>query len=463
MLKKFYLSLLLAGFSLVPHALGNGGGYNSPEGGSGGNVLPFVLEGVSHIAMEEEDLVIELWSTCADIHVTYKLRNTTDSPVSVRFGFPVETQSNPDTHNAESIADSSGHLPVNPVLSYKACLNGKELPNELQLQSVPLEEDKTSNLCLYGWLVSTMELQAHETAELTIETRMKHIKGSDFTVSENNTIVPRNMVYRLSTAAVWNGPIKRGNITIKARSVDTDEVVFKSPVNRFKRSGHGWNWQFENLEPGLKDDIILQVLPEMGSHYQWDDFNNDWEQTTNSAYIFNRLGNWYRGLDIGSAKITVSSMANKAVKLNKAFNLLFAPGNSRTWVSESMSPEREESLTITLPEPTRVGAISLYPGVFKSNHHDDEKDDSSYRDYDRIETMQIIANGGTWSRPVRFESNEEPLNRWISLNDCPEKISSLKLVIKSVYPGKKGLKQTGISNLKLYRKLAQKPHLQPCR
>lgn len=37
MLEKLFLGLLLAGLSLVPCALGNGGGYNSPEGGGGGN------------------------------------------------------------------------------------------------------------------------------------------------------------------------------------------------------------------------------------------------------------------------------------------------------------------------------------------------------------------------------------------------------------------------------------------
>lgn len=80
MLEKLFLGLLLAGLSLVPCALGNGGGYNSPEGGGEGNVLPFELEGVSQVAMEEEDLVIELWNTYADIHVKYKLRNTTNAP-----------------------------------------------------------------------------------------------------------------------------------------------------------------------------------------------------------------------------------------------------------------------------------------------------------------------------------------------------------------------------------------------
>lgn len=463
MLEKLFLGLLLAGLSLVPCALGNGGGYNSPEGGGGGNVLPFELEGVSQVAMEEEDLVIELWNTYADIHVKYKLRNTTNAPVTVRFGFPVETQANPDVQYISSISDSSKRPSDNPVLAYKASLNGKELPNELQLQSVPLEEDKTANLSMYGWIVSTMELQAHEQAELVIETKMKHIKESDYSVSENITVVPRNMVYRLSTAAVWNGPIKRGSITIRARSVDTDEVVFKSPVNRFKRSGHSWIWQFDNLKPGLKDDIIIQVLPEMGSHYQGDGVSNDWEQTTNSAYVFNRLGKWYKGMDIGSSKIIVSSMANKAVKLNKAFNFLYKPDNSRTWISEPMTPEREESLTITLPEPARIGAISLYPGVLGPNNQGNGKPAEQNRNYDNIETMQVIVNGGTWQRPVRFESSEEPIDRWISLNDCPFKISSLKLVIKSVYHNPKGLKQTGISNLKLYRKLSQKPHLPPCR
>ncbi len=442
MLRKTPLFLLTGILSLSSFSLGNGGGYLSPQGGGGGNVLPFVLEGVSQVAMEEEDLVIELWNSYAHINVKYKLRNTTDAPIHVRFGFPVEA---PNEEKQRGMVLLERQQQKNPVQTYKATLNGKPLPAELQRQAQALEEDNISGLRLYGWFVSTMELQAHEQAELSIEADVNHIDDGGYANNDLNTDVTRTMVYRLSTAAVWNGPIKNGNITVKARSIDAEDIVFKEPVNRFKRSGNSWTWKFKNLEPTLKDDMIVQVAPVVEMYAT--DQEEESDQPQGSYY--KRQGKYYHEYPIKSDMLAVVSSGQK-----KDTGNFILQQNSQIsideWRTGNITPDKEESLTLTLPKPVRLGAISLASESIEGNDC-------------TVETMQIIANNGAWSRPVRFQPGTKFPIRWISLEGCPEKISTLKLLIKSISPSSRHLNKAEISDVTLYEKISKPPRIHPCR
>jgi hypothetical protein len=37
------------------------------------------------------------------------------------------------------------------------------------------------------------------------------------------------------------------------------------PVNRFRKEGDAWVWNFENLEPSLADELVVKVEPTVES------------------------------------------------------------------------------------------------------------------------------------------------------------------------------------------------------
>ncbi len=68
-------------------------------------------------------------------------------------------------------------------------------------------------------------------------------------------------VYRLSTGAAWEGPIERGRVVVESENDMLTEVRLDKPLNKFRREGDRWIWDFENLEPTLADDIKVIVEP----------------------------------------------------------------------------------------------------------------------------------------------------------------------------------------------------------
>lgn len=66
---------------------GNGGGYI--QGGKYSSLMPFEMGDIDKIAMETENLRVEVGPKNSLIHVHYRMRNTTASKVNCRFGFPV--------------------------------------------------------------------------------------------------------------------------------------------------------------------------------------------------------------------------------------------------------------------------------------------------------------------------------------------------------------------------------------
>ena len=446
---------------LPPVAEANGGGYES--GAAYGNILPFEMEEIGQVAMLEEDLQIDLWTSYADVKVAYKMKNTQNRPVKVRFGFPIEY-----TRHAEEES----------VRNYRVSARGSEVAARRVRQDVkPVKQEEQpfkpvsvqSTFAhlddelegIESWMVSELEFAPGEELELSISCRVPHLEFG-YSVSENVDSY-KMMVYRLSSAAVWNGPIRKGKITIMSRSVEADEVLVKAPANRFKREGDAWVWSFENLEPTLADDLSIAVEPDMQQRGSTVVESPDSPQYSSLANRVQKRGSiWMRGLPAEGMKVTASSeqpalppSAEGLPREFKAAGVLWdGTGERRVWGEGAAGDGTGESITFTLPAPVKLAGFHLVPGCR------DLDDKPGLKEYGSVAEMEVIVNE-TWKKTVVFQP-DNLAGRWVSLVQCPEEAKTVRMVIRKVYPGTKH-DVTCISDVSFYTLLDKEPKIDPCR
>lgn len=435
-LQSFLVPVLLAAactLSISP-ALANGGGWSS--GVRSGAILPFDMEDISSVAMETEDLDIDLWTSGAEIRVAYRLRNTTDKPVRVRFGFPIES-----TYR-------------NAVTKYSVSARGEQLSFEEMTQPQSVEEKQQQETLdgeplpetIQGWMVSELQFAPKEELILRIRCRVPYLVEHSGDIEQN-----RKMIYRLSPAAVWHGPIGRGRVTVRARSVDAGDVMM-SPAHRFVRQDHAWEWTFENLEPSTADDIEITLDPEQ--------------------VLYDESGERGMPLRMGKAKarcilpdgISVEATSHVESPVPDTGipgltfapeNLLIRPGSVDRWYYVWGVPGRGrgESVTVTLPQPEKLAGFFICPGFGLSICNLGLE--SWFAEYGSVTELEIVVNE-TWRRKVRFEPGYGS-NRWVSLEECPLKAETVRLIIRDSVPGSMH-DITCLSDLRFYRKLSKEEY-----
>ena len=85
------ICLLTICLPLVPSlSFANGGGYFRGGVVSSGNVELFEPSGTDKVAILDEELIITPRPNSASVRIKYQMKNLTDKPVKVEFGFPIE-------------------------------------------------------------------------------------------------------------------------------------------------------------------------------------------------------------------------------------------------------------------------------------------------------------------------------------------------------------------------------------
>ncbi|MBT9449255.1 DUF4424 family protein [Akkermansia glycaniphila] len=422
-------------FLMVSPVQANGGGWSS--GVRSGAILPFDMEDISSVAMETEDLTIDLWTSGAEIRVTYLLRNTTDKPVDVRFGFPIES-----TYR-NAVTEYSVAVQGERKTGYREVLQPRdpeEPPKEEELfDGEPLPET------IQGWMVSDLRFAPKEALKLRIRCRVPYLSEYSGDIEQS-----RKMIYRLSPASVWHGPIGKGKVTVRARSVDAGDVAI-APAHRFVRRNHAWEWSFENLEPTTADDLEITLDP---AEVLYDE--------SGERVMSRKIGNSAAQciLPDGMA-VSATSQAKGSVPEVDIPGLTFAPENllirrsaAERWYHVWGVPGkgRGESVTVTLPQPEKLAGFFICPGFGIPIR--DSGLDSWFSEYGSVTEMEVVVNG-TWKRMVRFEPGYDS-NRWVSLEDCPLKAETVQFIIKDSVPGSV-YDITCLSDLRFYRNMNRKP------
>ena len=431
------------------HVWANGGGYHRGVDFTGA-VAPFSPKGTEKVQIIDEKLDIVLKHKYAEVSVRYLMRNDGNWPAKVTFGFPVEDVVDDwmgyDSDQSNKKAKSHSDYCKN----YQVTINGNPVKHKYLHE--PFASGKIKPFAgseqfkgIEGWMVSTMKVPAKKN--IIVEIHYRSIYDRNFSyVSEDSISEPWTFKYRLSTGGVWKGPIQKGVVTVKIENVNPKHVRIVKPANRFKRNGDTWVWEFNNLEPTLADDILIHTRPgEQRYAYQGADNSSYADQ-----YVI-RDKQWF--FDHYRYNVKASS------ELKPSKNISYSAKNVKyLWVDETYawSEGKEgqgigESITLTLKKPTKLYALAISNGYGKS--------DKLFAANSRVKDATLVING---NQKIKVRLYDHGDDQWISLKEVKGKVSSIQLIIDSVYPGSK-FEDTCISSLSLVEKLKTKPKQYGCR
>lgn len=432
-------------------AAANGGGYDFGVSFTGA-VAPFQAQGTQNVRILEEKLDVALRRTDAAVVVRYTMQNLASSPVTVRFGFPVEAVDDREWLDEETRPPSGEMLrrAMQQLKGYTVSLNGA--PVKAQLVVEPFASGKVKPFPgsavlegIAGWMVSEVAFPAGGPVALEIRYAADH-KASDMWVSDDARANPRVFRYRLSTGAVWKGTIAKGTVSLRADGIPADEVEIIEPRDRFHRDGDGWVWTFEELEPTLADDITVRAIP----RYSISGFYGDGDCDSDCGFL-------EREERYGRAHTAFTAKASSTLR----------PSSLRSYGPENLARSRVESawsegrpgngigewVELRPSTPRPLLAISIFPG-FQSSLH--------------LELFE--ANG----RPARVEILLNDEHRFVAtLGDArggqlipilgyTKPVSKLRITIGEVFPGKK-YADTCITRVVLYDLLTEKPEIHHAR
>jgi hypothetical protein len=393
----------------------------------------------------EEKLDVALRRSTAAVVVRYRTLNTTSAPVRVRFGFPVEASDPQAEHYDEepSPAQKRDSLlqAIKQLHDYTVTLDGKAVPSKYEIEpfatgAIPAFAGSEVLKGVAGWMVSDVTFPAGAPA--TLEIRYTALHGVDATyVSDDVSLGAPSFSYRLSTGAVWSGTIAKGTVTLRADGIPADEVRIETPLDRFKRVGDQWVWEFSDLEPTLADDITVRAVPGVDREWVYDE-----EARARGVLIYlQRRGVWAEGHQRFKAKASSTLKPAKSHNFEAAHlaeekaEAPWSEGVAGDGIGEwvELRPDRSSPLLALEITPGFVGAL------FKANG--------------RPSTVEILLNG-----EHRFTAGLEdvPEPQLIPVLGYTKPVSTLRITILEVRPGSR-YRDTCITRAVLYDRLPAEP------
>lgn len=424
---------------------GNVGGYYRGGVESAGNVQGFEPAATEHIRILDEKLTVVLGSREADVEIRYQMHNETAKRITVRFGFPVE----------ESF-DDSNYTPEPSVLEptktwkeprycrdYQIAAGGKAIKVKWQAEN---KDSKTHTgkegaavpfKGIVGWWVSELTFTGGQEIPVLIRFRSGYPQsgyGSSCDFSNSATIFK----YRLSCAACWAGTIGSGHIVLKPAGIDPRQLQVLKPVNRFRKLGESWVWDFENLEPTLADDLVVEAVPEVSRHYGGE--HHDY---------YNSNGEWYMITTNYKAKASSVLAANDGISYDVTNLNDDNPDN--TWCEGNPGSGLGEWLELRPEVAKPLRALVLLPGYQKS--------EELFRANARPKRVKVVLND---EHTFTVDVPDKKAECCIPVRGYSKPVRVVKLVFEDVWPGTK-FEDMCVSGVKLEVKLDKKPKLPSCR
>ncbi len=442
------IPILLFAATLAPGAtlLANGGGYLSGGVTQSGDLLGFGPEETQHVRILEEDLNVKLGPNSARVEVRYRMKNEKDRKVVVRFGFPVE-----ETGAGELFEDDEGRIDIDGIdpsdlppphkqlgycRDYEVTAGGKALKATWREETRGRKDPLFRHLA--GWLVSEMAFSGDEEKVVRISFDSVYPKKVR-SVSDDGHTGPSLFKYRLSTAACWAGTIGQGRIVLEPAGIDSAELRVIKPVNRFRKEGRTWVWEFSELEPTLADDLEIEAQPEVSTYTRFDE-----EKMTTWA---NRGERWT--LVHANYEIRASStLAPQGEYRYDAENLR----QWDAWVEGAPGPGIGEWLELEPAVAKPLVAISFDPGL-------DAFEEERYLANARPRRVRLDLNG---EHSVTMEVPDSPEEFRYALEGYDKPVAKIRLTFEEVWPGGK-FEDLCLRNLRLHASLDRKPEIRPAR
>lgn len=415
--------------------LANGGGYFRGGMERAGDVAGFEPSETEKIRILDEKLTVELGPKSADVEVRYLMRNETDKKVKVRFGFPVEESFDRELMVPVGEDGSKKTNQLKYCQNYAITASGKPIKSKWQGEEKAGEDNRFKGIA--GWLISEITFVAGEEKPVMIRFESGY-PSEEWYVSENTSTAAALFKYRLSTAGCWAGTIGSGKIILKPTGIDPRDLKVLKPVNRFKKEGETWVWNFENLEPTLADDFEIEAAPPIRGY-------ND----TESTRYFERGSQW--SMSHTNYQIKASSFlppeGEHSYEPEKVKNFW----GQEAWSEGAKGSGVGEWLELTPAVPKPLVAIELAPGMTKT--------EELFKANARPKKVLVELNG-----EKRFSVEISDLNEVhrIPILDYAKPVKKIRLTFEEVWPGTK-FEDLCVSGIRLQVKLDKKPKLEPSR
>lgn len=426
--------LALGFIALHQPAHANGGGYFRGGVERAGDVAGFEPSATEKIRILDEKLTVELGPKSADVEVRYVMRNETDKKVKVRFGFPVEESFDRDFMVDIGKDGSKKSDRLKYCQNYVITAGGEAVAAKWQG-----EEDTGDKPFkgIAGWLISEITFAAGEEKPVMIHFQSGY-PLEEWNVSDNTFTGAALFKYRLSTAGCWAGTIGSGKIILKPIGIDPRDLKVLKPVNRFKKEGESWVWNFENLEPTLADDFEIEASPAIHGY-----------NGSKTTRYFERGSQWT--MSHTNYQIKASSFlpaeGDHSYEPEKVKNLW----GHEAWSEGVKGSGVGEWLELTPAVPKPLIAIELEPGMAKT--------EELFKANARPKKVLVELNG-----EKRFSVAIPDLKEAhrIPILDYAKPVKKIRLTFEEVWPGTK-FEDLCVSGIRLQVKLDKKPKLEPSR
>jgi hypothetical protein len=455
-MKTLTLSAALALVITAP-LFANGGGYLEGVKSTG----PFRPVNVDSVQMVSEKLDIELQRDAAVVSITYALHNP-GKAVKVEMGFPCSVVVTPKSYDVDYT-----NLPKSlPQLEgFTLLADGEPVKAELVKDHAALPVDELVNRhgnpygksILSGWQVVKLPFKAEQTRMVKVSYSNPYFRETD-SVSNNSDVSAPSMRYLFSAAALWAGPIRTGEVTVRATGVDPEVVTLSHP-KRFKREGSTWTWSFTDFEPTMQDD--LEIIAGEHEFSQW----RESETGAGGAYVMRGKSRDHKELQKSGKWFYVgreyTPTASSTLKPDGHFT--YGPENlndrdwENAWVEGAEGDGIGESITLTMKQPQKVTRLFVANGYRKDPT---DGGDQVFLQNNRVRRMGVSVNGGkSFSVELPDDRKEKGI---IELPQDTGPVKTIKLTIEEVYRGTK-YRDTCISGVDMEVQLTKAPPIFPCR
>jgi hypothetical protein len=427
--------------------LANGGGYGAgvnvhgnPSSGKldHNKFLPLNLQKVQ---METENLEIDLFAKTATIRVSYDFFNPGESTTTLA-GFPcVALKSEMDDDQTALRATFT---------DFSVAADSKQLPFSVKSGDAPKVEgiQEELDIKIPKWYTFRLDFAPRQHRILTVRYRAQYGQYTE-TVSDTAHTFPNTLTYLFSTAAIWNGPIKKGHVLIRAIAVDPNDVKIRGgKLGRFQHpTKDTWTWDFTDFKPTFSDDIAIETSPEIETFSS--EYGQGDDRVEGGEYISTN-GHWK--FELTGFQITASSTLKggdyKPDNINK-WSADIAPNSC--WAEGVPGNGEGEWLEIGASVPVRLDTLQITNGLVAS--------ESRFRANSRVKKLDLSVNGGE-PITVQLPDQMDPFD--VKLPDSQQVVRKIRLTIREVYPGTK-YQDTCVSRIRLFRDLTQAPQINPVR
>ncbi len=421
-MKKIYCSLLLPAtallFAVIP--LFANGGYFGKGNIAQGHLVLLKSEDVS---IEKETLKIDLYKGFAEVEVEYEMKNH-GVEKKIRIGYPCML------FNEKSIKKQE-------IAGYKIFSNDTQLPvhfvkekKRISWLKAPVEfmgfSDSEPNLNpKLAWYVSSLEFKKNEVRRVRI-TYLSCYQGSGSFVSEDTHANPERFMYLLSVGKTWKGPIKKGSVTITAKTVNPGRISIW-PGKRFSRKGNVFTWNFRDLEPSGKDNIVVNLMNKYDSYAI---YGSSKQGRWDSIY---RINNRYYRSHLPD-EVRVSSFL-RSTKYDFSSKSLFDGKTKTSWVEGKKGAGKGEYIVLRFKKPVRISRIGFIAGMNYSH--------TLFGQNNRPSAVRIILNGKHVKRAVLADgftmsyAGNPHAYQYVSLSGYRGSVRTVKIIIDDIYRGTK--------------------------